>query len=77
MRAVQHLGFSTHHILQSAHLLLAALALLTLAIFRAAGAGGIPTKLILDTDGRVLRVVTGPLTNEAATALVEELLPTR
>jgi len=46
-------------------------------LFRAAGAGGIPTKLILDTDGRVLRVVTGPLTNEAATALVEELLPTR
>ena len=46
-------------------------------LFRAAGAGGIPTKLILDTDGRVLRVVTGPLTREAATALVEELLPTR
>ena len=46
-------------------------------LFRAAGAGGIPTKLILDADGRVLRVVTGPLTNEAATALVEELLPTR
>ena len=46
-------------------------------LFRAAGAGCIPTKLILDADGRVLRVVTGPLTNEAATALVEELLPTR
>ncbi|MFM9166550.1 MAG: TlpA family protein disulfide reductase [Candidatus Limnocylindrus sp.] len=46
-------------------------------LFRAAGAGGIPTKLILDADGRVLRVVTGPLTNETATALVEELLPTR
>ena len=46
-------------------------------LFRAAGAGGIPTKLILDADGRVLRVVTGPLTREAATALVEELLPTR
>jgi thiol-disulfide isomerase/thioredoxin len=46
-------------------------------LFRAAGAGGIPTKLILDADGRVLRVVTGPLTNEAAAALVEELLPTR
>jgi thiol-disulfide isomerase/thioredoxin len=46
-------------------------------LFRAAGAGGIPTKLILDADGRVLRVVTGPLTSEAATALVEELLPTR
>jgi thiol-disulfide isomerase/thioredoxin len=46
-------------------------------LFRAAGAGGIPTKLILDANGRVLRVVTGPLTNEAATALVEELLPTR
>jgi thiol-disulfide isomerase/thioredoxin len=46
-------------------------------LFRAAGAGGIPTKLILDADGRVLRVVTGPLTSEAASALVEELLPTR
>jgi thiol-disulfide isomerase/thioredoxin len=46
-------------------------------LFRAAGAGGIPTKLILDAEGRVLRVVTGPLTREAATALVEELLPTR
>ena len=46
-------------------------------LFRAAGAGGIPTKLVLDADGRVLRVVTGPLTSEAATALVEELLPTR
>ena len=46
-------------------------------LFRAAGAGGIPTKLILDADGRVLRVVTGPLTREAATTLVEELLPTR
>jgi len=46
-------------------------------LFRAAGAGGIPTKLILDADGRVLRVVTGPLTRESATALVEELLPTR
>jgi peroxiredoxin len=46
-------------------------------LFRAAGAGGIPTKLILDADGRVLRVVTGPLTRETATALVEELLPTR
>lgn len=46
-------------------------------LFRAAGVGGIPTKLILDADGRVLRVVTGPLTSEAATALVEELLPTR
>ena len=46
-------------------------------LFRAAGAGGIPTKLILDADGRVLRVITGPLTREAAAALVEELLPTR
>ena len=49
----------------------------TSELFRAAGAGGIPTKLILDADGRVLRVVTGPLTREAAAALVEELLPTR
>lgn len=46
-------------------------------LFRAAGAGGIPTKLILDADGRVLRVITGPLTSEAAVTLVEELLPTR
>jgi len=46
-------------------------------LFRAAGAGGIPTKLILDADGRVLRVITGPLSREAAAALVEELLPTR
>lgn len=46
-------------------------------LFRAAGAGGIPTKLVLDADGRVLRVVTGPLTRESAAALVEELLPTR
>ena len=46
-------------------------------LFRAAGAGGIPTKLILSADGRVLRVITGPLTREAAAALVEELLPTR
>ena len=46
-------------------------------LFRYAGAGGIPTKLILDANGRVLRVVTGPLTREAAVALVEELLPTR
>jgi hypothetical protein len=38
MGAVQHFGFPTHHILQSAHLPLAALALLALAIFRAAGA---------------------------------------
>jgi hypothetical protein len=38
MRAVQHLGFSTHHILQSAHLLLPALALLALAILSPAGA---------------------------------------
>ena len=48
-----------------------------LVVPNAAGAGGIPTKLILDADGRVLRVVTGPLTNEAANALVDELLPTR
>lgn len=46
-------------------------------LFRAAGAGGIPTKLILDADGRVLHVITGPITREAAAALVEELLPTR
>ena len=46
-------------------------------LFRAAGAGGIPTKLILDGSGQVLRVVTGPLTREAAVALVEELLPIR
>jgi thiol-disulfide isomerase/thioredoxin len=46
-------------------------------LFRAAGAGGIPTKLILDGSGRVLRVVTGPLTREAAVTLVEELLPIR
>jgi peroxiredoxin len=46
-------------------------------LFRAAGAGGIPTKLVLDADGRVLRVITGPLTREAAAALVEELLPIR
>ena len=46
-------------------------------LFRTAGAGGIPTKLILDADGRVLRVVTGPLTSESASELVEELLPTR
>jgi hypothetical protein len=46
-------------------------------LFRAAGAGGIPTKLILDGEGRVLRVVTGPLTSESAAALVEELLPIR
>ncbi|NDH27727.1 MAG: TlpA family protein disulfide reductase [bacterium] len=46
-------------------------------LFRAAGAGGIPTKLVLDANGRVLRVVTGPLTRESATELVEELLPTR
>jgi peroxiredoxin len=46
-------------------------------LFRAAGAGGIPTKLVLDADGRVLRVLTGPLTRESAAALVEELLPTR
>jgi thiol-disulfide isomerase/thioredoxin len=46
-------------------------------LFRAAGAGGIPTKLILDGSGRVLRVVTGPLTREAAVALIEELLPIR
>jgi len=46
-------------------------------LFRVAGAGGIPTKLILDGSGRVLRVVTGPLTREAAVSLVEELLPIR
>ena len=46
-------------------------------LFRAAGAGGIPTKIILDERGRIVRVVTGPLTNESAAALVEELLPTR
>jgi len=46
-------------------------------LFRAAGAGGIPTKLVLDADGRVVRVITGPLTSEDAAALVEELLPTR
>jgi peroxiredoxin len=46
-------------------------------LFRAAGARGIPTKLILDAEGRVLRVVTGPLTRASAAALVEELLPTR
>lgn len=49
----------------------------TSELFRAAGAGGIPTKLVLDANGRVLRVVTGPLTRESATELVEELLPTR
>lgn len=47
------------------------------ALFRAAGAGGIPTKIILDPSGRVVRVITGPLSAEAATALFEELLPTR
>lgn len=46
-------------------------------LFRAAGAGGIPTKIVLDENGHVLRVVTGPLTNESAAALVEELLPIR
>lgn len=46
-------------------------------LFRAAGAGGIPTKLVLDANGHVLRVLTGPVTQESATALVEELLPTR
>lgn len=46
-------------------------------LFRAAGAGGIPTKILLDANGRVLRVVTGPLTLASATALVDELLPTR
>lgn len=46
-------------------------------LFRAAGAGGIPTKIILDPSGRVVRVITGPLSAEAATALFEELLPTR
>ena len=46
-------------------------------LFRAAGASGIPTKLVLDATGRVLRVITGPLTREVAAALAEELLPTR
>jgi hypothetical protein len=38
MRAVQHFRFPTHHILKRAHLLLAALALLALAILGPAGA---------------------------------------
>ena len=38
MRTVQHLRFPTHHILKRAHLLLAALALLALAILGPAGA---------------------------------------
>jgi hypothetical protein len=38
MRTVQHFGFPTDHILQSAHLLLAALALLALTILGPAGA---------------------------------------
>lgn len=46
-------------------------------LFRVAGAAGIPTKLILDAEGRIVRVITGPLTRESAAALVEELLPIR
>jgi hypothetical protein len=38
MGTVQHLSLAPHHILQRTHLLLAALALLALPIFRAAGA---------------------------------------
>lgn len=45
-------------------------------LFRAAGAAGIPTKLVLDADGRVLRVISGPLTYATAATLIEELLPT-
>ena len=45
-------------------------------LFRAAGAAGIPTKLVLDADGRVLRVSSGPLTYATAATLIEELLPT-
>jgi peroxiredoxin len=45
-------------------------------LFRAAGAGGIPTKIVVGADGRVIRVITGPLTSQDAAALVEELLPT-
>lgn len=44
------------------------------SLFRAAAAGGLPTKILLDAEGRVLAVLPRPLTAADSTALIEPLL---
>ncbi len=44
------------------------------ALFRAAAAGGLPTKILLDPSGRVLAVLPRPFTAADGAALIEPLL---
>ena len=46
------------------------------ALFRSAAAGGLPTKILLDGNGRVLAVLARPLTAADGAALIEPLLAT-
>jgi thiol-disulfide isomerase/thioredoxin len=46
------------------------------ALFRAALAGGLPTKILLDAEGRVLQVLPRPLTPEDGPGLIAPLLRT-
>ena len=44
------------------------------ALFRAASAGGLPTKVLLDPSGRVLAVLPRPFTAADGATLIEPLL---
>ncbi len=44
------------------------------SLFRAATAGGLPTKILLDAEGRVLAVLPRPFTPEDGANLIEPLL---
>lgn len=44
------------------------------SLFRSAAAGGLPTKILLDAEGRVLAVLPRPLTVADGTSLIEPLL---
>ena len=44
------------------------------ALFRAAQAGGLPTKILLDPAGRVIAVLPRPLSSEDGAELIEPLL---
>ena len=44
------------------------------ALFRAAQAGGLPTKILLDANGRVLAVLPRPFVSDDGAALIEPLI---
>jgi hypothetical protein len=44
------------------------------ALFRLAGAGGLPTKILLDPSGRVIAVLPRPFAAEDGAMLIEPLL---